>query len=173
MLAALICICICIYLSIYPQGKKRRIIMRIHRQSGTDRRANVGQLFFIKRRGGERKRFLPKEKCSRWIKYSLFHYNKVFFSVRVIYPQPFLLYFLKNKIHAVLWIHLRINDWDFQEGFKLTLVNLRWENQGWNLFWIANIFYVISQFKVKIIYIYIYFFNGTWIIYESWTIWYR
>lgn len=173
MLAALICIGICIYLSIYPQGKKRRIIMRIHRQSGTDRRANVGQLFFIKRRGGERKRFLPKEKCSRWIKYSLFHYNKVFFSVRVIYPQPFLLYFLKNKIHAVLWIHLRINDWDFQEGFKLTLVNLRWENQGWNLFWIANIFYVISQFKVKIIYCFFFFFYGTWIIYESWTIWYR
>jgi hypothetical protein len=67
---------------------------------------------------------------------------------------------------------LRINDWDFQEGFKLTLVNLRWENQGWNLFWIANIFYVISQFKVKIIYFF-FFFYGTWIIYESWTIWYR
>jgi hypothetical protein len=68
---------------------------------------------------------------------------------------------------------LRINDWDFQEGFKLTLVNLRWENQGWNLFWIANIFYVISLFKVKIIYCFFFFFYGTWIIYESWTIWYR
>ena len=110
VLAALICICIRIYLSIYPQGKRRRIIMRIHRQSGTEEQMLVN-FFFIKRRGGERKRFPPKEKCSRWINYSLFHYNKVFFSVRVIYPQPFLLlnlYFLKNTMHAVLWIHLKI-----------------------------------------------------------------